>query len=59
LSRRVQLDDGLQDIFVHMSAFRVAADAYWVKEGDAVEFGAEQTPKGPRALDVVVVNSAS
>ena len=55
----IQRGDGLQDVFVHMSAFRVAADAYWVKDGDAVEFGVEQTPKGPRALDVVVVNSAS
>lgn len=51
----IRRDDGLQDIFVHMNEFRSVADAQWVKEGDTVEFGVEQTPKGPSAVDVVVL----
>jgi len=50
----IQRDDGLQDVFVHMSDFRHSEDAYWVREGDTVEFGVKQAPKGPRAVDVVV-----
>ena len=38
---------------------RRVGDAYWVKEGNAVASGVEQTLKGPRTLNVVVVNSAS
>jgi CspA family cold shock protein len=48
-------DDGFQDVFVHMNEFRSTSDAYWVRDGDAVEFGVEQTPKGPSAVDVVVL----
>jgi len=51
----IRRDDGLQDIFVHMNEFRSTADAQWVRDGDAVEFGIEQTPKGPSAVDVVVL----
>ncbi|RLF52442.1 MAG: cold-shock protein [Thermoplasmata archaeon] len=51
----IRRDDGLQDIFVHMNEFRSTADAHWVRDGDAVEFGIEQTPKGPSAVDVVVL----
>lgn len=51
----IQRDDGLRDVFVHANAFRSESDAYWVREGDAVEFEVEQAPKGPRAVDVVVV----
>jgi cold shock CspA family protein len=40
---------------VHANAFRSPSDAYWVKEGDTVEFELEQAPKGPRAVDVVMV----
>jgi CspA family cold shock protein len=47
----------LQDVFVHMNEFRSRSDAYWVRDGDPVEFGVEQTPKGPSAVDVVVLKS--
>ena len=50
----IQRDDGCHDVFVHMNEFRSTEDAYWVREGDAVEFDVEQSPKGPRAVDVVV-----
>ena len=46
--------DALSDVFVHMSDFRPRADAYWVREGVAVEFEVVQAPKGPRAVDVIV-----
>jgi CspA family cold shock protein len=49
----IQRDDGLADVFVHMNEFRSVAEAHWIKEGDAVEFEIEQTPKGPSAADVV------
>ena len=52
----IQRDDGLRDVFVHMNAFRSLADAHWVRDGNAVEFGVEQALKGPRAVDVVVLN---
>jgi CspA family cold shock protein len=48
-------DDGLQDAFVHVKAFRTQSDGYWVREGDIVEFELERSPKGPRAVEVVVV----
>ena len=51
----VERDDGRQDAFVHAKGFRTQSDAYWVREGDAVEFALEQSLKGPRAVDVVVV----
>jgi CspA family cold shock protein len=53
----IQRDDWLQDVFVHMNEFRSIADVHWVREGHAVEFGIEQTPKGPSAVDVVVLSS--
>ena len=49
--------DGHQDVFVHLNEFRSTADAYWVSEGDPVEFGVENTPKGTSAVDVVVLAS--
>jgi CspA family cold shock protein len=51
----IERDDGHQDVFVHANAFRSSSDAYWVREGDGVEFEVEETPKGPRAVDVVIV----
>jgi CspA family cold shock protein len=51
----IRRDDGLRDVFVHMSCFRHSEDAYWVRDGDVVEFGIERAPKGPRAVDVVVL----
>ncbi len=53
----IQRDDGFHDVFVHMNEFRSAADAYWVRDGDAVEFEVEQAPKGPKAVDVVVLKA--
>jgi len=41
-----------------MNEFRSVADAQWVRDGDAVEFEVEQTPKGSSAVDVVVLNTA-
>jgi len=51
----IRRDDGLRDVFVHMSNFQTERDAYWIKEGDVVEFGVEETPKGPRATQVAVM----
>ena len=47
--------DGLKDVFVHRNEFRSRAEVPWLRDGDAVEFGVEQTPKGPSAVDVVVL----
>jgi CspA family cold shock protein len=52
----IRRDNGLRDVFVHVNDFRSTADAHWVRDEDAVEFGVEQAPKGPRAVDVVVLN---
>jgi CspA family cold shock protein len=49
----IQRDDGLSDVFVHMNEFRSTAEAHWIKDGDAVEFEIERTPKGLSATDVV------
>ena len=54
----IQRADGLEDVFVHQNEFRKAADVPWVRDGDAVEFGIEQTPKGPSAVDVVLLTAA-
>ena len=51
----IECDNGHQDAFVHAKGFRTQSDAYWVREGDTVEFDLEQSSKGPRAVDVVVV----
>ena len=54
----IRRGDGLPDIFVHLNEFRSAADAQWVRDEGGVEFGVEQTSKGPSAVDVVVLNTA-
>ncbi|HEC35381.1 MAG TPA: hypothetical protein ENI39_02475 [Anaerolineae bacterium] len=51
----IQRDDGLPDVFVHISDLRDPADAYWVAEGDLVEFRVVQSPKGPKTVDVVLL----
>jgi CspA family cold shock protein len=51
----IERGNGHRDVFVHANAFRSPSDAYWVKEGDVVEFQLEQAPKGPRAVDVIMV----
>lgn len=51
----IRRGDGLPDVFVHMNGFRSAADARWAKDEDTVEFEVEQTPRGPKAFDVVIL----
>ena len=53
----IQQDDNLPDVFVHENEFRSRSDVPWVRDGDAVEFVVEQTPKGPSATDVVVMGA--
>jgi CspA family cold shock protein len=50
-------DDGLKDVFVHRNEFRSTAEVSWLKDGDTVEFEVQQTPKGPSAIDVVVLGT--
>jgi CspA family cold shock protein len=51
----IERDDSLPDVFVHENEFRSRVDVPWVRDGDAVEFAVEQTPKGSSATDVVVM----
>jgi CspA family cold shock protein len=51
----IQRGDGLPDVFVHMNGFRSVADARWTKDEDTVEFEVEQTPRGPKASDAVIL----
>lgn len=44
-------DDGSKDVFVHFS--EIVMEGYKeLVEGDRVEFGVEQSPKGPQAVHV-------
>ena len=45
-------DDGSKDVFVHHSAIQ-GGGFRTLAENDAVEYDAEQGPKGPRAVNVV------
>jgi CspA family cold shock protein len=45
-------DDGEKDVFVHYSAIEGQGGFRNLDEGDRVEFGVEQGPKGPSAADV-------
>lgn len=51
----IRRDDGSPDVFVHLNDFRDKMDAHWVRGGDPVEFTVEQAEKGPRAVDVAVL----
>jgi CspA family cold shock protein len=53
----IQCDEGHPDVFAHVNDFRHPSDTYWVNEGDSVEFRVEQAPKGPRAVDIVVLTT--
>jgi cold shock CspA family protein len=53
----IRRNDGHPDVFVHMNDFDDKTDAYWLRRGDAVEFGVEQASNGPRALAVTVLRS--
>lgn len=44
------------DVFVHYSNIRGTGFRN-LNEGDRVEFGVEDSPKGPQAVDVVALNS--
>ena len=55
----IQRHDGLQDVFVHTNEFRSTSDVYWVRDGDAVEFEIERAPKGPKAVDVTVLEGGN
>lgn len=48
----IAVDDESNDVFVHVSAI-TATDS--LGEGQRVEFEVDQSPKGPRASNVVVV----
>jgi CspA family cold shock protein len=54
----IERDGGLPDVFVHLNDFRDGGSVYWLKDGDAVEYQVEQAPKGPRAVDVVVLQDS-
>lgn len=47
-------DDGSKDVFVHHSGIQ-GAGFKSLYEGDEVEFGIAQDPRGPKAVDVVKV----
>jgi len=44
-------DDGSKDVFVHHSSIQ-SEGFRSLKEGDAVEFEVEESPKGPQATNV-------
>ena len=49
-------DGGGEDLFVHFSAIS-GSGFKSLKEGDKVEFEANQGPKGPQAANVAVLSS--
>ncbi|MFW6437860.1 MAG: cold-shock protein [Armatimonadota bacterium] len=52
----IEQSDG-QDVFVHYTA--IAGEGYRsLAEGSEVEFETEDSPKGPRATEVVVIKAA-
>ncbi|MGQ9730089.1 MAG: cold-shock protein [Candidatus Zipacnadales bacterium] len=49
--------EGSDDVFVHFTA--IQGEGYrTLNEGDKVEFDIEDDPKGPRAVNVVVIEKA-
>lgn len=49
--------EGGKDLFVHYSAISGAGDGHRsLTEGDSVEFEVEETPKGPAAANVSILN---
>jgi CspA family cold shock protein len=52
----IEQEDG-EDVFVHYTA--IAGEGYRsLTEGSEVQFETEDSPKGPRAIDVVVIKAA-
>jgi CspA family cold shock protein len=54
----IQRKDGGTEVFVHANDFREGSQTYWLSDGDKVGFEVVQADKGPRAIDVVVLESA-
>ena len=50
----IAIDDEAADVFVHVSAINDAG-VQGLDEGQRVSFDVTQSPKGPRAANVVVV----
>jgi CspA family cold shock protein len=46
-------EDGTKDVFVHHSAISSNGGYASLNEGDRVNFGVEQGPKGPSATNVM------
>lgn len=51
----LQRDDGERDVFVHFSSIRETGGRRSLVDGQRVEFGIEDGPKGLRATDVVPI----
>lgn len=47
--------EGGKDVFVHYTAIQGGGFRN-LEEGQQVEFGVEESPKGPQAVDVVVLS---
>ena len=45
-------EDGTKDVFVHYSEIQSTGGYRTLDEGEMVEIGIEQTPKGPQAVQV-------
>ena len=46
-------NDGSEDVFVHFTAIKETGGRRSLAEGQAVEFGVENGPKGLRATNVI------
>ncbi len=51
----ISRDDGERDVFVHFSSIRESGGRRSLADGQKVEFGIEQGPKGLRASDVAPI----
>ena len=53
----IEQESGDKDIFVHASAVK-SAGLRRLQEGDKVSFDVEDSPKGPNAINIKVVEEA-
>lgn len=51
----ISRDDGERDVFVHFSSIREMGGRRSLVDGQKVEFGIEEGPKGMRASDVAPI----